>query len=95
MHTLRALVAFSAFVIAAGCFPAKSPQRTLFDCRVDALRPALDTALDAAALARDVEAKRASLSDALAAAGKGKAEADAIVAAYEACSASVDAGAQP
>ncbi len=95
MPTLRAVVALAAFVVAAGCFPAKSPQRSLFDCRIDALRPAVDTALDAADLAREVGAKRASLSDALTAAGKSKAEADAVIAAYHACDASVDAGAQP
>ena len=86
-------MALGAFAVAAGCFPAKSPQRTIFDCRIDALRPAVSTVYDAADLAREVGAKRASLRDVLVAAGKGKAEVDAVVAAYEACDAAADAGA--
>lgn len=93
MPTIRALIALAAFAVAAGCFPAKSPQRTLFDCRIDALRPATSTVYDAADLAREVGAKRASLSDVLTAAGKGKAEVDAVVAAFHACEQAADAGA--
>lgn len=93
MPNVRALAALGAFAVAAGCFPAKSPQRSIFDCRVDALRPAVDTVYDAADLAREVGAHRASLSDALAQAKVSVAEAKAIRDAYEACDRAADAGA--
>jgi len=92
MRTLAlvCLVALSACGILS---PANSPERSIFDCRVDALRPAVDDALDAADLAREVGAKRASLSDALAQAKITVAQAKAIRAAYEACDDAPDAGA--
>ncbi len=92
---VRALVALGAFVVAAGCFPAKSPSRTVLECRIDALRPAVPTAFDAADLAREVGAKRIPLRDALVTAGLVGAKVEAVVAAYEACDAVADAGAQP
>lgn len=84
----------------AACYPANSPQRSVFDCRVDALRPAVDDALDAADLAREVSAKRASLPEALEGLKVAKAQADAVIAAFKACDAGAggaggaDAGAQ-
>ncbi len=100
MPNVRCLVALGAFVVALGCFPAKSPSRNVFECRVEALRPAVPTVLDAADLAREVAAKRVPLRDALVVAGVYGAKAEAVVSAYEACDAAeaarvaaIDAGA--
>lgn len=92
MQTIRTALALLSFGLALACFPAKSPERTALDCRVDALRPAFDSVITAALTVREVTAHRLSLSDALAQAKVTAAEAKALRAAYEACDAATDAG---
>lgn len=91
--------AFFALVVAAlaalgvslqGCAslpPPKQAELDLFDCRVEAVKPAVEPVLDAAELVRDLYAGRASLGAVLQALDKGEAEVRAVLERLRACDA--------
>jgi hypothetical protein len=89
MYRLVSLIAIALSVCACN----RAPARSTLECQIDALRPAVGSAYEAAELAQDVAHKRASLSDALVAANVAYGDAAKIVAAFHACEPSApDAG---